>query len=863
MLTRAVVSLIELCVRHARLVVLEALVLACLCGAYSASHFRLNSDINALLPTHVRWREHELAFERAFRRFELIEVVVEAPTPELTDQATAELTRALAADTQRFQSVTNASDAEFFSLNAFLFMPVETLRRTVGELIEAEPMIHDLAADRSLRGLIAALEDALLGLQSNRLKLDDFARPLNRVSDTLEKVLAGQPASFSWQVLTAGKAAPNERLGFIEAHPVLDYSSLQPGLEAEQAIHRIAAPIAAKYQASVRLTGPVAINDEQFGTIKEHAFRNGAITIAIVLVILWLALRSGRLIVALCVNLLIGLAATAAAGSLLVGAYNIISIYFAVLFVGIGVDFAIQFSVRYRDERHRVHDLSEAIRSAGARVATPLALASLATAAGFFSFLPTNYKGVSELGLIAGTGMLIAFVSSVTVLPALIVLMKPRGEPEPLGYRSLAPVDEYLARRRIPIILGTAIVVACALPSLYWLKFDFNPIDLQNPKSEAIATYQALRRDPSVGANAIEAMAPSLDQANAIAARLMKLPEVAGVTSLATFIPTDQDEKIPIIRGAAERLAGAFNPKNAEAAPTDAENVDALNEGAERLAEVADGQTGPGAHAARRLSGLLSKLAQASPDVRARASEAFITPLNFDLAALQASLRADPVTRETLPPSLVQDWIAPDGRVRLSIAPKADPDNLPAMRAFARAALAVDPEATEGPITTLKAGDMMLSAFIEAGVSALVSIALLLWLVLRRFRDVLLTLVPLALAGVVTMEIMSLSGMSFNFANIIALPLLLGVGVAFKIYYIIAWREGTTHLLQTPLTRAVIYSALTTATAFGSLWFSSNPGTSSMGQLLALSLACTLAAAVLFQPILMGKPRAQAELPKI
>lgn len=281
------------------------------------------------------------------------------------------------------------------------------------------------------------------------------------------------------------------------------------------------------------------------------------------------------------------------------------------------------------------------------------------------------------------------------------------------------------------------------------------------------------------------------------------------------------------------------------------------------MAEVADGQTGPGAHAARRLSGLLSKLAQASPDVRARASEAFITPLNFDLAALQASLRADPVTRETLPPSLVQDWIAPDGRVRLSIAPKADPDNLPAMRAFARAALAVDPEATEGPITTLKAGDMMLSAFIEAGVSALVSIALLLWLVLRRFRDVLLTLVPLALAGVVTMEIMSLSGMSFNFANIIALPLLLGVGVAFKIYYIIAWREGTTHLLQTPLTRAVIYSALTTATAFGSLWFSSNPGTSSMGQLLALSLACTLAAAVLFQPILMGKPRAQAELPKI
>jgi len=118
-----------------------------------------------------------------------------------------------------------------------------------------------------------------------------------------------------------------------------------------------------------------------------------------------------------------------------------------------------------------------------------------------------------------------------------------------------------------------------------------------------------------------------------------------------------------------------------------------------------------------------------------------------------------------------------------------------------------------------------------------------------------LTLVPLVLAGVVTLELTVLVGLPLNFANIIALPLLLGVGVAFKIYYIMAWREGQTHLLQTSLTRAVIYSALTTATAFGSLIFSSHPGTSSMGKLLALSLVCTLAAAVLFQPILMGKPR--------
>jgi predicted RND superfamily exporter protein len=143
----------------------------------------------------------------------------------------------------------------------------------------------------------------------------------------------------------------------------------------------------------------------------------------------------------------------------------------------------------------------------------------------------------------------------------------------------------------------------------------------------------------------------------------------------------------------------------------------------------------------------------------------------------------------------------------------------------------------------------------QAGAWALGSITILLWCALRRFGDVLLTLVPLILAGVLTLEICVLIGLPLNFANIIALPLLLGIGVAFKIYYILSWRAGRTKLLQSSLTRAVIFSAATTATAFGSLWLSSHPGTSSMGKLLALSLCCTLAAAVLFQPALMGRPR--------
>jgi hopanoid biosynthesis associated RND transporter like protein HpnN len=857
MLTSIIVRIVGFCIRRAWAVVGVGLLIAIGSSVYTASHFRLNSDVSALLSDKLDWSKRDIAFENAFGRFGIIDVVVAAPTPELTGAATVELTQALAKEKALFPDVSNAGATEFFAQHGLLFLPKPALEKTLGGLIQGEALIQDLASDRSLRGLIAGLEDVLLGLQSNRLRLDDLGRPLNQAADTLDNVLAGRPASFSWRVLMQGKpAAPNDLRGFIEVHSALDFSALQPGLRASEAIRRIAADILPKYQASMRLTGVVTMNDEQFGTIKENAVRNGLITLAIVAFILWLALRSGRLMAAIAVNLFVGLAVTAALGLFMVGAYNLISVYFSVLFVGIGVDFGIQFSVRYRSERHEIDDLAKAIQSAGFRIGAPLTLAAFATAAGFLSFLPTDYKGVSELGQIAGCGMLIAFATTITLLPALIVLLNPPGEPEPLGYSSLAPVDEYMNRHRIGIIAGTAIVVVAGLPLLHWLSFDFNPINLQSPKTESIATYLELSRDPSTDTNAIQVLAPSLEQGNAIGARVSKLPEVSHVVTLSSFIPEDQAEKLPIIQNAANKLAAAFDPEeHVQSAPTDAENVDALNEGSQRLTEAASNLTGSGADAARRLSLDLSNLAHATQAARDKATDSFVWSLGQVLDSLQASLQTTLVTRASLPPDLTRDWATLDGRARVSIAPKDDPSDNDAMRRFARAVLAVEPSATEGPITILEAGDLVVHAFVEAGALALLSIAILLWLVLKRIGDVLLTLIPLALAGVVTLELTVLVGLPLNFANIIALPLLLGVGVAFKIYYIMAWREGQTNLLQTSLTRAVIYSALTTATAFGSLIFSSHPGTSSMGKLLALSLVCTLAAAVLFQPILMGKPR--------
>ena len=215
-------------------------------------------------------------------------------------------------------------------------------------------------------------------------------------------------------------------------------------------------------------------------------------------------------------------------------------------------------------------------------------------------------------------------------------------------------------------------------------------------------------------------------------------------------------------------------------------------------------------------------------------------------------LSAEPVTLDSLPADLKSAWVAPDGEVRIEVAPKGDSNDNRVLSRFVEAVRKVAPQATGTPIFIVEAAATIVKAFLQAAGLSLASIALILYVVLRRWTDVALTLVPLLVAIVVTLEICVAIGLQLNFANIIALPLLLGVGVAFKIYYVMAWRAGGTNFLQSPLTRAVLFSACTTATAFGSLWFSHHPGTSSMGKLMALSLATTLSAAVLFQPALLS-----------
>jgi hopanoid biosynthesis associated RND transporter like protein HpnN len=857
-LTKIVISIVRACTRFAATTVLIALGFAIAAGFYAAEHFEINTDINTLISPELDWRKRDIQFDGAFDRDRTILAVVEAPTPELTTSAAAALNQKLSSDATHFESVQPLGSGEFFEKNGLLFLPTQEVARFTGQFGQAAPLIEILAGDPSIRGLTGALETSLAGIKRGQIKLDSAERPFNQISQTVEDVLKNGNATFSWRELVSDKPLTDaDRRAFIEFKPILDFNALEPGKAATDAIRQAASDLnlAGQYGARVRLTGPVPIANEEFATVADGAVVNGIGTVLVVLFILWMALHSAKIISAVFANLFIGLSITTAIGLWMVGSLNLLSIAFAVLFVGLGVDFGIQFSVRYRSERFKSNDLRTALEKAAEYSAIPLSLAAMATAAGFLSFLPTDYKGVSELGKIAGVGMLVAFFSSITVLPALLNLLNPPGEDDPVGYAFLAPVDHFLEKHRVIIIVGTLVVATAGLPLLYFLRFDFNPINLRNPNVESISTFLDLRKDPNTGANAINVMTNSEADAKKIESRLEQVPEVLRVMSLDSFVPEDQPEKLKLIAQGAKVLNPALNPESIDEPPSDAENVEALKGSADSLRKTAGDAKGPGAVAARRLADTLSKLASSNEATRNKAQAVFVTPLKVVLDQLKNALQAKPVSLKTLPADLVAGWKTKDGLMRVEAQPRGDPNDNETLRKFAGAVLAAEPTAIGGPVSILKSGDTVVKAFIHAGFWALLVISLLLWLALRRVTDVLLTLVPLLVAGAVTLEICVLIDMPLNFANIVALPLLLGVGVAFKIYYVTAWRAGRTNLLQSSLTRAIFFSAMTTATAFGSLWLSSHPGTASMGKLLALSLVTTLAAVLLFQPALMGKPR--------
>ncbi len=855
--------LVTYSVDRAWLMVCLGAVLAAAAAVFAVSNFSLTSDTDQLISWKLPWRQHEAAFNRLFHpEGDQIVAVINGATPELAEQAAADLTRKLKSRPDLFRFVSRPDAGPYFSREGLLFQDTSEVRDQMGQLIKAQPFLGPLAADPSLRGLAGTLSTALRGVGSGDAKLAELDRPIQSLGAVLDNLKAGKPALFSWRTLISGKPVERRDLRrIVLSSPVLNFEKLESGAGPTAFIRKAAldSHFDAAHGVRLRLTGPVPLQDEEFATLADRAALIGALAGGAILLMLWMAVRSPRLIAAIVVTTLVGLISAAAVGLLIFHRFNVISVAFIPLFVGLGIDFGIQFSVRFRTEFAAGLGLRDALVASGQGMGRSLTLAAAAIAAGFLAFAPTAYVGVSQLGVIAGLGMFIALALNLSLLPALIWLLgAPKGAAPHEG-AFLERLDTVILGHRrlvIGVALGAAAVCAASLP---WLTFDFDPLHLKSAKVESVATLLELMADPDQSPNTVEIIVPSLGNANALARRLERLPEVSEARTLSSFIPENQAEKLPIVSDAAMLLDLSLNPLVTAPAPNDAETLAGLRQAANDLRAAAAISTPSSAIGARRLAVGFDWLAGAPASTRAQATQVLMPGLATVLTQTSTALGAGPVGLTDLPAEISRDWLAPDGRARVSVIPKGDANNTSVLNRFVDAVARIDPDATGPAVEVREGGRSVAGAFAEAGVLSFIAITALLYAVLRRTRHVAITMAPIVLTGLLTLGSCVAIGQPLNFANIIALPLLFGIGVAFHIYFVLAWRSGGTNLLQSSLTRAVFFSAMATATGFGSLWASSHPGTASMGKLLMISLVWTLVSALLFQPALMGPPPSERE----
>jgi uncharacterized protein len=849
-LLKFIIAIVAAARRHPALFIIGFVLLAGLGMRYTATHLSIDTDTDHLFAASLPWRQAEIQENRDFPQFSDVTVaVVRAASPEEAQETAAALNTALNADRADFRGSTYESGDGFYTSQGLLLLPPEGLAEKLGKIVAAQPFLGQLAADPSARGLFTGLGLIAQGVQTGT-DISSYNQALAGVEHNLQAAAAGHAQPLSWQSLLLDNPGGAE---FVIAHPVLNQGSLQPGGVATAALVRIAAslPDVKAGRATVDYTGQIPLSDEQFASLTHGLLLGGIISVCFIALWLFLALRSWRLIVPILFTLVLGLILTISFAAVAVKVMNVISVAFAILFVGLAVDFAIQYCVRLRDVRHFLPELGAALEETARQAGGQIALAATATACGFLAFSPTSFVGVAELGEIAGAGMFVAFLCTISFLPALLMVFRPRPENVPVGLPGGAAADGWLRRHHRAVLGAFCVLALLGIFAAGHIHFDANPLDTKDPNTESMRTIRSLLADPSTNPFYADALVPDLAAARALSARLSALPEVSEVLSGATFVPEQQDQKLAMLAQARQLLAptlqAAANPPTTPVSAADIRAAMAKTQEAILKAEPLLPKDSP-------LLGIASALAvlQGQNDAQVLAMNAGITRfLPQALSQLTTSLNPSAITRENLPASVAQNWFLPSGQVRVEALPTAAAQTTGGLRAFSQAVLKVVPNAGGPAISTIATAGTILNAFREAAVLAFVAIAVILLAVFRTIRESLLVLATLALSALLTALLAWMAHMSINYANIIALPLLLGVGVSFNVYFVMNFRAGMRRFLGSATAHAVLFSALTTGTAFGTLAASADRGTASMGELLFLSLGAVLIATFIFLPALL------------
>lgn len=839
-----------------------ALLIAASAGSlhYTAGHLGVNTDTADMLDANLPFRQ---TFDRFRREFPTLAnnllVVIEAPTPEQARHGAEQVKTRLLADQQHFAAVDWLAGEDYFQRNGLLFLTEDQLTELGDQLSTAQPFLSRLATDMQAATLIELLNEAGSYEETQPEGLDGI---LLAIDQTVNSVLAASPAPLSWErvFLNTSNNQPSLFRETLVVEPRLNFTQVMAGRDVMQAADNIRNELGLDVGQSVRmrLTGPVALEHEELLSALTGAKQAGILALILVAVVMLFGLRSVRLVSIALVSLAMGFALTLGFAAWAVGRINLISIAFTVLYVGLGVNYGIHFMLRYREQLAQRVDKASAIVSSARLLVGALALSAVTTAIGFFAFIPTAFSGVAELGLIAGVAMFITFGISYTLLPALLAVV-PAPKIKHTANRMKLPaalIDGPLYHRRwVQIVALFLALVSLALISQ--LRFDSDPLNLRDPQSESIATLRQLLENQSTGHRNLQVLANNADTTRQISEQLRALPGVSRAVSVLDLVPHNQEEKLLLL----EDLRWSTGLDLLDT-PDELPEPD-INRLKNAMDQLALSLPKLDTIAAGRLNQSLNQWQAAMPDEATyqQLNNVLVALLPVTLKRLQTVLSVEQtVTHEDIPKHVYDRWVSAEGTHIVQIFPAGNSNDFQQVSDLIDQVHAVEPQVTGMPVLQLRSGQAVSHALRTALLLALLGIGLLVLTILRSIGDSARVLVPLLLGGLVTGAVLVLIGVPLNFANVVALPLLLGVAVDNGVHLVYRHRSGDIpatsnrqygNVLRTTTARGIVFGALTTVLSFGNLMFSTHTGTASMGLLLALGLSLMVIATLLVLPALL------------
>ncbi len=835
---------------------------------YTANNLGVNTNTEEMLSADLPFRINHARMEQAFPQdARTILVVVESNTPEQSNQVIQRLGNLFRSEPQFVKSVYIPGENEFFKKQALLYEEVDKLDQLALDITRAQPFLGRLARNNSLSEFASILGQAIAAkAEQSSMNLDSL---LASTAHAIQNATKGHSAAMSWQNLMLGAESNfNTNQRFILVKPVFNYAEMVPAEPSFKLVRSIVDKFQSEHPGvRIRLTGEVALEHEELESISEDMTIAGVVSLILVCLTLLLALRSVQLAIVTVISLVTGLILSAGFATVAVGHLNLISIAFAVLYVGLGVDYALHLCLRYRDFVNAKIPVQRAITDSTRAIGPSILLCTVTTSIGFFAFIPTAYVGVSELGIISGVAMFIGLFVTLTLLPALLKLMPVKPCVPTIGIIRF-PIWFY----QIPIKFGrqirwtTPVLMLLALLLIPQVSFDFDPVALRDPQSESVTTFRDLLQEKESSPLTISLLAPDRNSSTEIITRLEQLDSVDRVISITSFIPEDQDEKLDIIAGLEESLG----PTMIEFPRLQQEPVAKQILALKKLLLIVDAKISSLTTTGNRqqlqtlhddLTEFLARLNSLSEEnkktILLKLSDNLLANLPIAINNLLLTLLASPVESfDQLPASLYSRWISQNGDYRLQVFPSKNLNQTENLREFVDQVQQIAPNSTDLPVIYAESGKEVLRAFQQALTNAVIAITLITLLVFRSIRLTAFVLLPLLLAGLLTGASTVISGVPFNFANIIAIPLLLGLGVDSAIHVVHRLRHMTQdekNILQTSTARGVFFSSLTTAVSFTSLAFISHAGTASLGQLLTISIALTLLCTLIILPAFATK----------